>query len=50
MRLVARRKIEVLRKPVCFEKAFLETGAALEDPALSEFFMRVDTGDIQPRT
>jgi hypothetical protein len=42
---VAQREIEVLRKPVRFEVALLEAGAAFEDPAFRKFVMCINAGE-----
>ena len=44
MRLAREGEVEVFGKPIGFEIAFLEAGAALEDLAVGQRFMGEDTG------
>jgi hypothetical protein len=45
LRLVPQGKIKIFGKSVGLEEAFLKARATLEDPALCEFFVRVDASE-----
>ena len=42
MTRISKRKIQIFRKPVRFEKALLQTGAAFEHPRVSEDGVSID--------
>ena len=42
---ILQREVQILGKPVGLEIAFLQTGAALEHPAIAQFLVGEDTGE-----